>query len=173
MWGDISKEWKSSAHDSGFVGRDMKARQAEYYEKLLLGRIGRLLSHMAGHSREVLDLEGAQENVCAVCDLPLKPCAVHPGHLCCVALKGGTELFELEAALIRLQSGEYGSCVRCGQEIGKQRLKAYPAAVLCKRCFDATSNLKPRSKTVRRSQANQKAKQGSSASSRREKHRKE
>jgi hypothetical protein len=151
----------------------MKARQAEYYEKLLLGRIGGLLSHMAGHSREVLDLEGAQENVCSVCDLPLKPCAVHPGFLCCVALKGGTELFELEAALIRLQSGEYGFCVRCGEEIEKRRLKAYPATVLCKRCFEMTSHPKSKSATALRSRASQRATQRNSPSSFREKHRKE
>jgi hypothetical protein len=151
----------------------MTERESKFYEGILLKRIQKLLSHLPGHSKEILDVETGQDHLCSVCDLPMKPCAVHPGYLCCVALKGGTELFELEAALIRLQSGEYGFCVRCGEEIEKRRLKAYPATVLCKRCFEMTSNLKSSSKTVRRSRANRKAKQGGSPSSRREKNRKE
>ena len=151
----------------------MTDRDGRYYERLILERMKRLLSHLPGHSHEILDVETGREQMCAVCDMALKPCVIHPGSLCCVALKGGTELFELEAALIRLHNGEYGFCSRCAQEIGKQRLKLNPATVLCKRCLDMTSNLESTSKTVRRSQADQQAKQGSSPSSRREKHRKE
>jgi hypothetical protein len=151
----------------------MTERETKFYENLLLKRIQRLLSHLPGHSHEILDVESGREHLCSVCDMPLKPCAVHPGYLCCVALKGGTELFELEAALIRLQSGEYGFCVRCGQKIEKQRLKTYPATALCERCFDMTSNLKSRSIAVQGSRANQKAKRGNSPSSHSEKQRKE
>jgi hypothetical protein len=148
-------------------------RESKFYESLLLRRIHRLLSHLPGHSQEILDVESGREHLCSVCDVPMKPCAVHPGYLCCVALKGGTELFELEAALIRLQSGEYGFCDRCGKKIGKQRLQTYPATVLCGRCFDMISNLKSRSIAVQESQANQKSKRGKSPFSRSEKRRKE
>jgi hypothetical protein len=151
----------------------MTNRDAQYYETLILESMKRLLSHLPGHSKEILDVETGEEHLCSVCDLPMKPCAVHPGYLCCVALKGGTELFELEAALIRLQSGEYGFCVRCGEEIEKRRLKAYPATVLCKRCFDMTSHPKSKSATALRSRASQHATQRNSPSSFREKHRKE
>jgi hypothetical protein len=145
----------------------MTKRESKSYESLLVKRIQMLLSHLPGHSKEILDVESGKDQVCSVCDIPLRPCAVHPGYLCCVALKGGTELFELEAALIRLQSGEYGFCVRCGQKVGRKRLKRYPATVLCERCFDIGSNLKSRAMDARGSRANQKAKQGNSPSSQR------
>src|SRR3989304_8251869 len=104
----------------------MTDRDGRYYERLILERMKRLLSHLPGHSHEILDVETGREQMCAVCDMALKPCVIHPGSLCCVALKGGTELFELEAALIRLHNGEYGICIRCGKKIAKQHLKNHP-----------------------------------------------
>jgi RNA polymerase-binding protein DksA len=44
------------------------------------------------------------------------------------------EFEEIEAALARLADGTYGSCVRCGRAIGRQRLMAIPEASLCLEC---------------------------------------
>lgn len=44
------------------------------------------------------------------------------------------ELFEIEAALKRIEEGIYGSCVECGEPVGVERLKAYPTAIRCRRC---------------------------------------
>ena len=43
-------------------------------------------------------------------------------------------LAQVEAALTRMDKGEYGSCARCGEEIDFARLKAIPYAELCIRC---------------------------------------
>ncbi len=40
-------------------------------------------------------------------------------------------LEEVEAALARLESGNYGLCEVCGKPIGEARLEAMPAARLC------------------------------------------
>ena len=40
----------------------------------------------------------------------------------------------LEAARERLKSGEYGICIDCGNDIGYERLKAFPAALRCIQC---------------------------------------
>jgi DnaK suppressor protein len=40
----------------------------------------------------------------------------------------------IDAALVRLETGRYGSCERCGQPIGADRLAARPAALTCIRC---------------------------------------
>ena len=40
----------------------------------------------------------------------------------------------LEAARERLKSGEYGTCIDCGNDIGYERLKAFPAALRCIQC---------------------------------------
>ncbi|MDQ2816442.1 MAG: TraR/DksA C4-type zinc finger protein [Actinomycetota bacterium] len=44
------------------------------------------------------------------------------------------QLAAIEAALRRLEAGHYGSCERCGQPIGDERLAARPAAVTCISC---------------------------------------
>lgn len=38
------------------------------------------------------------------------------------------------AALDRLEAGTYGTCLRCGQDIGVERLLVMPAAGLCIAC---------------------------------------
>jgi DnaK suppressor protein len=40
-------------------------------------------------------------------------------------------LVEIDAALVRIGNGTYGTCVICGQPIGEERLEAVPWATLC------------------------------------------
>ena len=44
------------------------------------------------------------------------------------------ELLRIEAALGRVESGEYGHCLACGAPIPEARLDLDPAAVLCMDC---------------------------------------
>ena len=44
------------------------------------------------------------------------------------------EVRDIEAALARIKSNEYGQCVDCGANIAHNRLLAYPTAKRCIRC---------------------------------------
>ncbi|MFT7860381.1 MAG: RNA polymerase-binding protein DksA, partial [Sulfurimonas sp.] len=44
------------------------------------------------------------------------------------------ELKEIDKALKKIASGEYGECEMCGADIGFQRLKVKPHAVYCIDC---------------------------------------
>ncbi len=44
------------------------------------------------------------------------------------------EFRALEAACERLKSGGYGTCIDCGNDVGYERLKAFPAAARCLHC---------------------------------------
>lgn len=44
------------------------------------------------------------------------------------------EVHDIEAALARIESGEYGECIDCGANIAHNRLLAYPTAKRCIRC---------------------------------------
>lgn len=44
------------------------------------------------------------------------------------------ELREVEAALNRLREGQYGICVECGADIGRERLQVKLTASRCIRC---------------------------------------
>lgn len=49
-----------------------------------------------------------------------------------------SELAKIDAALKRLEEGEYGYCVVCGEEIGDKRLRIDPAASHCINCAAGT-----------------------------------
>lgn len=44
------------------------------------------------------------------------------------------DLKKINEALKRIEDGKYGICSSCGHEIDENRLKAYPAAILCMDC---------------------------------------
>ena len=46
----------------------------------------------------------------------------------------GIALAEIDAALARMAEGCYGLCVRCGGQIGPERLAVLPMAPLCMNC---------------------------------------
>lgn len=47
---------------------------------------------------------------------------------------GQEEIRGIRAALQRIRDGEYGYCVKCGDEISDERLAVLPAAPMCKSC---------------------------------------
>ncbi len=47
-----------------------------------------------------------------------------------------TELMKIESALGRLDSGDYGYCFKCGEEIALPRLRFDPASTRCMACMD-------------------------------------
>src|ERR1700733_12976971 len=55
-------------------------------------------------------------------------------HVAALIATAREQLGELGDALARLDEGSYGSCVRCGQDIGPERLAVRPAASLCIGC---------------------------------------
>lgn len=46
----------------------------------------------------------------------------------------GIELQKIEAALKRIETGDFGYCVRCDEEIAEKRLENDPATALCISC---------------------------------------
>ncbi len=44
------------------------------------------------------------------------------------------EIQQIRLALLRIENGSYGTCAKCGDEIGMERLKARPIATRCITC---------------------------------------
>jgi DnaK suppressor protein len=44
------------------------------------------------------------------------------------------EILQIDAAIARIDAGEYGVCRDCGAEIDPRRLRALPYALLCTEC---------------------------------------
>lgn len=53
------------------------------------------------------------------------------------------ELEQIDAALARIDAGEYGVCRDCEQEIDPRRLAALPYALLCTECADRRERATP------------------------------
>lgn len=51
-----------------------------------------------------------------------------------LGLSAQHELRMIEAALKRVDEGEYGYCVKCGSQIAEERLEVLPATPFCKDC---------------------------------------
>ena len=55
-------------------------------------------------------------------------------HTAALLARAREQIVEIDAAIGRLDEGTYGTCARCGQPLGQDRLAARPAAATCVRC---------------------------------------
>jgi RNA polymerase-binding transcription factor DksA len=55
-------------------------------------------------------------------------------HVAALISQARDTLADIDAAIARLEAGSYGSCVRCGEPIARERLAARPAAPTCIKC---------------------------------------
>ncbi len=47
---------------------------------------------------------------------------------------GQDEIVKIRAALRRIEKGEFGDCVKCGDEISEERLAVVPHTPFCRKC---------------------------------------
>jgi RNA polymerase-binding protein DksA len=58
--------------------------------------------------------------------------------------RSAAALDEIEAALLRIDAGEYGLCIDCEEPIDLRRLGAHPAALRCAGCQQSFENQRGR-----------------------------
>ena len=51
-----------------------------------------------------------------------------------IGTSGQAEIRQIKAALARMDAGEYGACVTCGEVISEDRLDLLPFTPFCRRC---------------------------------------
>ncbi len=49
-------------------------------------------------------------------------------------IDAGAEIVRIDAALSRIEAGEYGFCVKCGERILEERLDLLPWTPFCRHC---------------------------------------
>ena len=57
-------------------------------------------------------------------------------------------LARIDAALVRLDAGKYGTCFECAAAISKRRLRALPFAVRCQACEERREQLQGRARQL-------------------------
>ena len=51
-----------------------------------------------------------------------------------IGLSAQAELRMIDAALLRVEAGEFGFCAKCGAEVGEERLDVLPFTPFCRHC---------------------------------------
>ncbi len=51
-----------------------------------------------------------------------------------MGLNAQAEIAKIDAALARMEAGEFGFCVTCGEKISEERLDVVPFTPFCRRC---------------------------------------
>jgi RNA polymerase-binding protein DksA len=73
--------------------------------------------------------------------------------------RGKQEIEEIDAALLRVSDGSYGSCLACGEPIALERLRALPATELCVECAAEVESRRRRGARAATPEATDEAKQ--------------
>lgn len=96
-------------------------------------RLTALRDSLIGHSKETL-FAMAQETV--ACPDATDRATVETDRQMTLLMRERDRLLlgEIQAALDRVQDGEYGICRECGEAISPARLRAQPTATLCVHC---------------------------------------
>ena len=103
------------------------------FKKLLTTRKVELLSVQDGHDKAAGTVELDQSKVGRVSRMD----AIQQQAMsAAVGQRARLELTAIEAALRRIENGEYGSCVTCGEDIAEKRLRANPSVITCIRCAE-------------------------------------
>lgn len=109
----------------------MDERDAKRFEKRLLGlreELNRLVQAEDG------EVEGGRDSMDEV-DQATELIEREFGSL--IATNARASLEKVNAALERIEAGEYGKCQECGVEIPEKRLHALPFALYCVNCQQA------------------------------------
>lgn len=112
----------------------MTNEDKSFFREKILEKIEELAQDIFDDKTLILDKSMGEDTVCIVCDTDEKVCEKYPDYRCHDALKGNTELDELEKALQRLKDGSFGICLVCGKEIPKDELLKNPTKTICKKC---------------------------------------
>jgi RNA polymerase-binding protein DksA len=119
-------------------------KELEHYREKLVAERTRIL-HELGRITEAIN-ESAEEQEAAkqsysnhLADLGTDYMEKEKNYY--YADQEGQYLKAIEAALERIDRGEYGLCIECGDLISQKRLEAVPAAELCIACKDKKEKL--------------------------------
>ena len=102
----------------------MEASKLEHFKQLLLTELRRHAQHVNDGQAAALDAAGDDAKESA--DLAMRDENEE------MALKLGDQesqmVADIDQALLRIEEGSYGICVRCGRAIDERRLEALPTA---------------------------------------------
>jgi len=101
----------------------MNLKKRQHFKKLLLAELRRHAQHIDDEQARALDITND--------DVKDSDQALHDmiqGLALKLSDNESKMVADIDQALMRMQEGSYGKCVRCGREIDERRLEALPTA---------------------------------------------
>ncbi len=93
-----------------------------------------ILESLAGQSE---DMKGLVKTVESGDEADVAADVIDRTLLTALGTQDANRLQLIENALDRIKQGRYGRCLKCGQEIPEERLRALPYALMCINCASA------------------------------------
>ncbi len=117
----------------------MDQQKLEFFRKLLQERLQALLAEAGA---EIRDLTDDKEALADVIDIA----SMESNREFTLRLRDRerTLIHKIQQALARIDTGEYGECVTCGEPISEKRLIARPVATQCIDCKTEAEQLERR-----------------------------
>jgi len=113
---------------------ELSEKELRRFEKLLLERKAELVKEgeTGQQAEEVVELDQARVGRLSRMDaMQAQAMSLETGR------RRRQHLLEIDAAIERIRSDEYGDCFECGENINPKRLEADPVATLCITCAQA------------------------------------
>jgi DnaK suppressor protein len=101
----------------------------EQYRTLLLARRHALLGGTDADAAATVELDQTRQGRLSRMDALQQQAMAAATHQ-----RSAAELARIDAALARIDAGDYGDCLHCEEEIAPARLRIDPAATLCIQC---------------------------------------
>lgn len=109
-----------------------KSRLAEFKQRLLTQRQELVaLEQSASDAADVVELDQTRQGRLSRMD-------ALQGQAMSAAIqeRRQEQIRQIDAALQRIEEGDYGHCLQCGEEIASKRLEYNPAVTLCLTCAE-------------------------------------
>ncbi|MEA2048906.1 MAG: RNA polymerase-binding protein DksA [Campylobacterota bacterium] len=108
----------------------LTSEELNYFKKILEDRKTQILKNISGVYDELNQL-----GTCELNDEGDHVAATNHSRVDDIIIRQQQqELYQINTALSKIESGTYGSCEMCGVDIGTERLKVKPHAVYCIDC---------------------------------------
>jgi len=108
----------------------MRKREIESLRKQLEKRKGEITMNIIDASNEITGLQQSEVND----EMDMASISLDQLIDTAITTQQSEELAEIEKALLKIETGEFGECEMCGDKISIERLKIKPQARFCITC---------------------------------------
>ncbi|MEL3907575.1 MAG: TraR/DksA family transcriptional regulator [Treponemataceae bacterium] len=118
----------------------MDKKNIEKLKAQLIEERDKILQYLAQKTEDFSEITSPDKNLTDYADIASS--FTDQQMLEAVGVQDMNRLKQINSALLRIQEGKYGKCIKCKKNIPAQRLKAIPYALKCVKCQEADEKKK-------------------------------